>query len=62
MHDVLLYLSIASVTAVFVVLAMGLITMTRGANVNLSQQLMRWRVGLQFASVVILMATVYIVR
>jgi hypothetical protein len=30
--------------------------MSRGTSPNLSQKLMRWRVGLQFAAIVIIMA------
>jgi Hypoxia induced protein conserved region len=41
---------------VFVVLCLGLLNMMRGGNSNRSQNLMRWRVGLQFIAVVLLMA------
>lgn len=40
-----------SIAAVAVVLAMGLINMLRGGSPNKSQQLMRWRVILQFVAV-----------
>lgn len=40
-----------SIAAVAVVLVMGLINMLRGGSPNKSQQLMRWRVILQFAAV-----------
>jgi len=46
-----------AVAAVLVVLIIGLWNMARGSNANLSQNLMRWRVGLQFVAVVILMAS-----
>ena len=58
----MVYATTIAVLAVFVVLLMGLRTMMRGTSPNLSQKLMRWRVGLQFAAVVIIMATVYIGR
>ena len=37
--------------AVFLVLLAGLWNMLRGTNPNLSQNLMRWRVGLQFLAI-----------
>jgi len=70
------YLTIAATAAVLVVLVLGLLNMARGTNAqgqgledrqreqrsNLSQQLMRWRVGLQFVAIVIIMAAVYVSR
>ena len=44
-----------AIIAVAVVLAMGLFNMMRGGSANRSQTLMRWRVGLQFVAVVLLM-------
>ena len=44
---------------VFIVLVLGLINMLRGGSSNLSQKLMRWRVGLQFIAIIIIMAAVY---
>ncbi|MGL5448713.1 MAG: twin transmembrane helix small protein [Rhabdaerophilum sp.] len=40
-----------SIAAVAVVLVMGLINMLRGGSPDKSQQLMRWRVLLQFVAV-----------
>jgi Hypoxia induced protein conserved region len=51
-----------SILAVFGVLLAGLWTMLRGDNPNLSQTLMRWRVGLQFVAVIIIMAAFYLKR
>lgn len=51
-----------AVLAVFFVLLAGLRTMLRGDNPNLSQRLMRWRVGLQFLAVVVIMLVVYLKR
>jgi len=48
-----------AVLLVFIVLCLGLWNMMRGTNPNLSQKLMRWRVGLQFAAVCILMTVVF---
>ncbi len=45
--------------AVAVVLLLGLFNMMRGGSPNRSQQLMRWRVALQFIAIVITMATVW---
>jgi len=48
--------------AVFVVLLMGLWSLSRGKSPNLSQKLMRWRVGLQFVAIVLIMLFVYVSR
>ena len=49
------YLGYLAVGAVLVVLLAGLWNMMRGGNSNRSQLLMRWRVGLQFAAIIVLM-------
>lgn len=54
------YLILATVAAVFVVLLLGLWNMLRGTSPSLSQTLMRWRVGLQFLAIVIMMLLVYL--
>jgi hypothetical protein len=46
--------------AVAVVLLMGLANMWRGGDPNLSQRLMRWRVGLQFVAIVIIMGVLFV--
>jgi len=46
--------------AVAIVLVAGLINMMRNGGANLSQRLMRWRVGLQFLAVVVLMLVLYL--
>jgi Hypoxia induced protein conserved region len=51
-----------ALVAVILVLFMGLGTMMRGTSPNLSQKLMRWRVGLQFGAIVIAMVLVYFMR
>jgi hypothetical protein len=48
--------------AVSAVLLAGLWNMLRGGSANLSQKLMRWRVGLQFLAIVIAMLLVYFLR
>jgi hypothetical protein len=53
------YISYVAVGAVLVVLLMGLVNMFRGGSSNTSQKLMRWRVGLQFVAIIVLMASLY---
>jgi hypothetical protein len=48
-----------AVLAVAVMLLLGLLNMARGGNPSRSQQLMRWRVALQFIAICIIMAAVY---
>ncbi len=61
--DVVLYhLTTVAVVAVFLVLVAGLWTMSRGTAPNLSQKLMRWRVGLQFAAIVVIMVFTFLSR
>ncbi len=48
-----------AVAAVAGVLLAGLINMMRAGSPNLSQTLMRWRVGLQFLAIVIIMAALW---
>ncbi|HML41863.1 MAG: twin transmembrane helix small protein [Hyphomicrobium zavarzinii] len=60
MQSAMYYLSTGAVFAVLIVLLMGLWVMTRGRSPNLSQKLMRWRVGLQFAAIVMIVAYVYV--
>ncbi len=50
------YLVPIAVGAVAVVLLMGLWNMLRGGSSSRSQTLMRWRVILQFAAIVLMMA------
>lgn len=73
MQGLLYYLTFLAVGAVGVVLAVGILNLARSPSVegrtadgkpatNLSQQLMRWRVILQFAAIVILMLVLYLSR
>ena len=55
MQELLYHLTTVAVVAVFLVLCLGLWTMSRGTSPNLSQKLMRWRVGLQFLAIIIIM-------
>ena len=54
------YLVGVAVAAVMVVLLLGLFNMLRGGSPNLSQKLMRWRVGLQFGAIVLIMGVLWI--
>ena len=44
---------------VVLVLFAGLLNMMRGGSSNTSQKLMRWRVGLQFGTIVVVMIVLY---
>jgi uncharacterized membrane protein len=52
----------AALIAVVVVLLLGLFNMMRGGDPNRSQQLMRWRVILQFVAIIIVMASLWLAR
>ena len=60
MASVLYNMIPVALAAVAVVLFLGLWNMFRGGSSNRSQMLMRWRVGLQFLAIVIIMATLYV--
>jgi hypothetical protein len=62
METPLRYLTAVALVAVVVVLLAGLWNMMRGTSPNLSQTLMRWRVGLQFLAIVVAMILVYFLR
>lgn len=59
MDDILRYAIPFALAAVAVVLLMGLWNMMRGGGPGRSQTLMRWRVGLQFLAIIIIMAALY---
>jgi hypothetical protein len=54
------YIVPIAIGAVAVVLVLGLFNMLRGGSPNTSQKLMRWRVGLQFVAIIIVMATIWL--
>lgn len=60
MQFVLFHMSTMAVFVVILVLLAGLVTMMRGKSPSLSQKLMRWRVGLQFVAIVIIMTFIYV--
>ncbi len=49
-----------AVGCVALVLCLGLFNMMRGGSPSLSQKLMRWRVGLQFVAIVIIMGVLWL--
>lgn len=53
------YLVPLALAAVFVVLLLGLFNMMRGGSSNASQKFMRWRVGLQFLAIILMMTALY---
>ena len=50
---------LAAIGAVTVALLLGLINMLRGGSANTSQLLMRWRIGLQFLAILVIMTVLY---
>jgi chromate transport protein ChrA len=48
-----------ALVVVSIVLMLGLWNMMRGGSASRSQMLMRWRVGLQFAAIVLLVLAVW---
>jgi hypothetical protein len=45
---------------VAIALFFGLVNMMRGGSANMSQTLMRWRVGLQFIAILIIMGVLWL--
>ena len=54
------YLVPLAIAAVAIVLLLGLWNMMRGGSASRSQNLMRWRVLLQFAAIIIMMAGLWV--
>ena len=52
----------AALLAVVFVLIAGVVNMSRGGNARLSQVLMRWRVGLQFLAILIIIGVLFFRR
>ena len=53
-------LIVAALGAVALILFLGLANLMRGGSSSRSQSLMRWRVGLQFIAVVIIMLSIWL--
>ena len=60
MNEVFTWLGPIAMAAVLLVLFLGLWNMMRGGSAGRSQTLMRWRVGLQFLAIVVIMAGLYL--
>ena len=60
MDQLIIYLGPVAILAVLVVLVLGLRNMMKAGPASRSQTLMRWRVGLQFVAVIILMLGLYL--
>ena len=56
------YMVPIAIAAVAIVLLLGLINMMRGGSPSTSQKLMRMRVLLQFVAIIVIMATIWIMR
>ena len=56
MENLLYHATTIAVLAVLAVLVLGLYSMLKGTSPNTSQKLMRWRVGLQFFAILIIIA------
>lgn len=56
------YIVPVAVGAVAVVLLLGLWNMLRGGSANRSQNLMRWRVILQFIAIIVMLAGLWFVQ
>ena len=56
--------NVATIVAfmVLAVLVAGLFNMLRTNSANMSQKLMRWRVGLQFVAIVLVMLSAWIAK
>jgi Mg2+ and Co2+ transporter CorA len=62
MANAFYHLTTVAALAVFCVLLAGLWAMSREGTASLSQKLMRWRCGLQFLAIIIIMLAVYFKR
>lgn len=50
----------AAIGLVAITLVLGLGNMLRGGSPNLSQKLMRWRVGLQFFAIIVILSALWL--
>ena len=62
MQSLFYHMTTLAFVLVFCVLLMGLYTMSQGTSPNLSQKLMRWRVGLQFVAILVIMGFLFLAR
>lgn len=62
MQTLFYYATTIAILAVAGALILGLRSMLRGTSPNLSQTLMRWRVGLQFCAILMIVAYAVLLR
>ena len=62
MQTTLFHATTIAVLAVLVVLVLGLANLLRNQSANMSQRLMRWRIGLQLFAIVVIMGYLLIQR
>lgn len=62
MQTALFHATTVAVLAVLAVLVLGLWNLMRNQSANLSQRLMRWRVGLQLFAIVVIMGYLLVQR
>ena len=60
MQTALYHLTTIAVFSVLIVLLLGLWGLMRNKSANLSQKLMRWRVGLQFLAIIVIMGVLWL--
>ncbi len=56
------HLTTLAAVAVLIVLGIGLWNMSREGTASLSQKLMRWRVGVQFVAIIVIMLAIWFKR
>jgi Hypoxia induced protein conserved region len=62
MHTFSNVLVAVALAAVLMVLILGVVNMVRGGDSRVSQVLMRWRVGLQFLAILIIIGVLFFRR
>ncbi|MDX2257413.1 MAG: twin transmembrane helix small protein [Hyphomicrobiaceae bacterium] len=62
MQSAFYYLTTLAALAVLIVLVLGLSTLLREGSGNLSQKLMRWRIGLQLLAILFIAGFVLVTR
>jgi hypothetical protein len=60
MDNLLDFAAPIAVAAVAIVLVLGLFNMLRGGSASVSQNLMRWRVILQFIAIVVILTVIWL--
>ena len=60
MHAATNVIAALAVGSVAAVLLAGFVNMARGGSPNLSQKLMRWRVGLQFVAILVIIGILWL--